>query len=324
VFARLHPRFGTPYVSLLLTGVFIIASLFVQLRILVEAASLVVIITNILACLSVLVLRASRLQSYRPSFRAPLYPWIQLAGIVILALLIIEMGLEAILISLGLIAAGTLTWWLYGRLRGYREYALLHLVENITNRRLTRAELERELREIIRERDELKADRFDALVERAAVLDIEGPVTASELFERAAGVLSRRLRMKKREVLTLLEERESQSHTAISADTAIPHLVVPGERRFAVLLARCRDGVRFSEQAPAVRAVFVLAGSQDERNFHLVSLVAIAQLVQEPDFFRRWMEARNEEGLRNVVLLGKRRRPDEGSAEASDAKRTDS
>ena len=69
-----------------------------------------------------------------------------------------------------------------------------------------------------------------------------------------------------------------------------------------------RGGVRFSDAAPEVRTVFVLAGSKDERNFHLVSLTAIAQIVQDEDFEERWLAAKGEQALRDTVLLAKRAR----------------
>ena len=84
-----------------------------------------------------------------------------------------------------------------------------------------------------------------------------------------------------------------------------------GRIRFGMIdsvLARCREGVNFSESAPRVRAVFVLAGTRDERNFYLYALSAIAQVAGDPEFMERWTSARGTEGLRDVVLLGRRTR----------------
>jgi len=74
------------------------------------------------------------------------------------------------------------------------------------------------------------------------------------------------------------------------------------------LLARAKEGVYFSEQAPKVHAVFVLAGTKDERNFHLRALAAIAQIVQERKFEEKWLKAKSIESLRDLILLGERRR----------------
>ncbi len=307
-FERISRRFGTPHNALFLTGFFIIVSLFIKLEVLVEAASTVLILTNILSCLSVIILRVSHLQNYRPKFRAPLYPWMQIAGIVGLILLIFEMGKEALIISLVLIFGGVFVYWFYGRIRGYREYALLHLIESITSRELTTHSLEAELREIIRERDNIVKDRFDEVIEKSPVMDIEKKMPVEKFFKLVAENMAGVLGLETDAFYNRLREREKESSTAITPEIAIPHIVIEGENRFAILLARCMEGIAFSETAPAVHAVFVLAGTRDERNFHLVSLAAIAQIVREPDFDERWMSARSREALRDIVLLGKRRR----------------
>jgi mannitol/fructose-specific phosphotransferase system IIA component (Ntr-type) len=54
--------------------------------------------------------------------------------------------------------------------------------------------------------------------------------------------------------------------------------------------------------------VFVIAGTKDERTFHLQTLAAIAQIVQNPNFEKKWLAAKNEEALRDVILLGERKR----------------
>ncbi|UCD51080.1 MAG: PTS sugar transporter subunit IIA [Phycisphaerales bacterium] len=87
-----------------------------------------------------------------------------------------------------------------------------------------------------------------------------------------------------------------------------PHVVIDGTGKFDLLMSPCRQGIRFSEQAPQIHTIFVIAGSRDQRNFHLRALPAIAQIVQGPDFERQWAAARNEQALRDIVLLGQRRR----------------
>lgn len=89
---------------------------------------------------------------------------------------------------------------------------------------------------------------------------------------------------------------------------AIPHIIMPGEKRFDILLTRCRKGVRFSDTATQVHTIFILIGTKDERNFHLQALAAIAQIVQDSAFDERWMKAKNKETLRDIILLGKRKR----------------
>jgi APA family basic amino acid/polyamine antiporter len=305
---RINKRFHTPHVALLITGLFIILSLFLKLNILVEAASIVLILTNILACLSVIILRESRLFNYQPSFRTPLYPWMQIFGVISLAFLLFEMGSEPLIISCVLIVLGIFTYWFYGRIRASKEYALVHLIERVTAQELTSLNLENELKHIIRERDEIVMDRFDHLVEQCPVLDIEGPAIIEECFRLIAVELSARFDMNEKEITACLFNREKDISTALSPFLAIPHLVIPGKNRFDILIARCKQGVRFSSEAPTVKAIIVLIGTQDERNFHLRSLAAVAQIVQHPDFERRWLAAKNIGQLRDIILLGQRKR----------------
>ncbi len=68
------------------------------------------------------------------------------------------------------------------------------------------------------------------------------------------------------------------------------------------------EGVDFGGENSPVRMVFVLAGSRDERTFHLRALMAIAEITNSPDFDSKWLKCRDTEELRDLVLLTKRRR----------------
>jgi len=305
--AAVNGRFKTPHVSIFLTGIVMSIFLFFRLEVLVKAASAVMILTYLTACLAVIILRESRLQNYLPVFRSPLYPWIQVVGIAGSVFLLAGMGASALLIAAGAVAAGLIVYWVYGRIRAGREFALLHIIERLTARELTSGTLESELKEIIRERDEIVKDRFDHLVEDAVVLDLAGPFKPAELFAIVADEMADRLGCEKAVMMKLLHDRERDSSTVLSPHLAIPHIIVHGEGRFEMLIARIRRGASFTG-SEGIRAVFVLAGSRDERNFHLRALSAIAQIVHDPRFEKRWMAARDAEALRDLILLGTRSR----------------
>ncbi|MDP6524995.1 MAG: amino acid permease [Kiritimatiellia bacterium] len=307
-FGRVNHRFKTPHTSILITGIFMILVLFLKLDVLVKMASSVLILTFLFSCLSVIIMRESHLQNYQPAFRSPLYPWVQLLGIAGCLLLILEMGRPALIASAVLVGAGLFVYWFYGRVRTTREYALLHLVERITSKDLTGHLLESELKEVIRERDDISSDRFDRIVENCIVIDLDRRMDMEQFFSEVAEVMSPRLKESPSAILKLLQDREAESSTVIGPGLAIPHIVLEGEKKFDILLARCKPGIVFPGDTPDVHAVFVLAGTRDERNFHLRALAAIAQVAQPLHFYKRWIDARDEEGLRDVVLLGKRLR----------------
>ncbi|MDP8234587.1 MAG: amino acid permease [Candidatus Saelkia tenebricola] len=308
VLSRINSQFKTPHIAILITGFLMIIALFLKLDVLIKVASTVLILTYIFSCLAVIILRESHLQNYQPRFRSPLYPWIQIIGIVGFIFLIFEMGKAALLVGAILITIGFFVYWFYGRIRANREYALLYLIERITAKELTTRSLETELKEIIRERDDIIQDRFDKVIEKSIVLDIDKTLKIEDFFQLVAQTISERIKLPKEDILKKLIEREEESTTVISPSLAIPHIIIEGENIFDILLVRSRKGILFSETVPNIHAVFVLIGTKDERNFHLRALSAIAQIVQDYHFEKRWMAAKSKESLRDIVLLGKRRR----------------
>jgi mannitol/fructose-specific phosphotransferase system IIA component (Ntr-type) len=102
-------------------------------------------------------------------------------------------------------------------------------------------------------------------------------------------------------------KREKESSTVIKKGLAIPHIIVEGKNIFKVLLIRARGGIVFPQDEVA-HTVFVLVGSAGDRVLHLKVLAAIAQVVQNPEFDKKWLEARSEDELRNIILLAERRR----------------
>jgi len=302
-------RFSTPYISILATSAFMIfVILFLTIEDLVKTASTMMLLMFLFVNIAVIVMRESKIQAYRPTFKVPLYPWLQIFAIITYSFLIFEMGNIPLIIT-GIFAVLGFGWyWFYGRTRITRRPALLHLVERITAKELTTPTLEDELRQILIERDEIIEDRFDQIIKEAEILDLEGPLHYGEAFMIIAKKLSLHLNMDAEVIYNLMLAREAQSTTVVNPGLAIPHIIIDGSGKFDILPVRCKQGVHFPSSPEPVHTMFVLMGTLDERNFHLRALMAIAQIVQDPEFESRWMNARNIEDLRNIILLARRTR----------------
>jgi amino acid transporter/mannitol/fructose-specific phosphotransferase system IIA component (Ntr-type) len=308
IFSRISEKHNTPYISILITSAFMIAFIFLPLETLVKTASTMQILLFIFVNLSVIIMRESGIQNYRPKFKSPLYPWIQILAIILYIFLIIDMGFYPLLITL-LFMTISLIWYLvYGRIKNNKESALVQLVKRIKASDLDTTALDRQLREIVRERDSIEKDRFDNIIETAKILDLGKSMDREEFFQLVAEEICDSVNTPCENIKEKLEQREQESSTAITDNLAIPHIILEGEKKFDILVVRCKEGIYFSEKAPAVKIVFVIAGSRDERNFHLQVLAAIAQMVSNQNFEKKWMKAKNKEALRNIILLGDRRR----------------
>lgn len=305
---KLHPKHQTPVASILLSGTVLILCLFLKLDMLVELASSVLILTFLLSHLSVIILRESKIQNYQPTFRSPMYPWIQIIGTVLFLFILFQMSRQVFFIKIVLIAVAFIIYWFYGRLRTEQKFALLHIIQRLTAKELVTGRLEEELKEIIQERDEIIKDRFDHMIENCKVIDINNKITVDQLFEIASEDIAQQSSCPKEVIELALLKREREGTTAINYAVAIPHVIVKGNNLFGIILVRCRGGIVFDDEHQEINAVFVLYGSMGERAIHLRVLSAVAQIVSSPHFDEKWLSAKNEQALRDTILLGKRKR----------------
>ena len=308
IFGRVSRRSGTPYASVLITGFFVTISLFLDTEVLIKSASTVLILTYLLSNLCVVVLRESRLLNYRPKFRSPWYPWVQMGGSGGCLLLILEMGLEALLISLVLILGGLTFYWFYGRIKATREFALLHLLDRVMDKELAGGVLESELSEIIRERDEMCVDPFDEVVGRAQVMDLKGPLDRETFFQKIAERLNSSLGLQPQVLRMALDGRELGPASEIMRGVAVSDGVVPGDDFFELVAARCTPGVKLMPQVPPVETFFMILASHDKRDSYLRTLAVLAQIVGDPSFEHQWHKAKGEARLRDVLQLTERKR----------------
>jgi len=307
--ARISRQFRTPHISVLFTGAFMVISIvLLDIEVLVKTASTLMIILFILVNASVIIMRESKIQSYRPEFKSPLYPYIHIFAILAYSVLIIDMGKVPLLISTGFVGLSAGWFYIYVSKRVSRASAAMHIVERVTDRELKTVTLENELRDILLERDDIIGDRFDLLVKECQILDIPEKQPAEKVFRKAASILSERLVTDESVLFEKFLQREAEGSTVVQPGLAIPHIMVEGEKKFDILLIRAVDGIDFPHAPDPVRIMFILSGSKDERNYHLRALMAIAQIAQEKDFEQRWLAARDVEAIRNLILLSTRKR----------------
>jgi len=308
-FAKVSKRFQTPHFAILFTASFMIVTIaLLNLENLVKLASTLMILLFIFVNLSVIIMREARIPNYKPRFKSPLYPWVQIAGVVSSFFLIVEMGVVPLFIVM-LFLTGSFVWyWVYARNTVARESALIRFIKRIASRALTYEDMGVELKEILRQRDEIVEDRFDRLVGRCLIIDIPEQITAEECFEKMSYPLSDILHLEPHIIEGMLMTRERESSTTLTPGLAVPHILIEGKGIFELVLVRGRKGVIFPDNPNPIHALFALFGSPDERNFHLRALMAIAQIAQSKNFLKRWLDAKGAEELRDVVLLGKRHR----------------
>ena len=310
LFQKINPKFNTPYIAILFTGAFmILAILSFRLELLVKVASSLLILLYVFANLTVILFRESKILSYKPKFSSPFYPYMQVLGILGGGFLLIEMGTFIVFLTLIFLLSGFVWYKVYAQKRAVQDSAIIYVLERLVARdkELTSDNLLTELKNIVIQRDDIVKDKFHNLIEKAKVLDVKGVLKAEDFFKNIADILGEDLNLKPQALFKKFMEREEESSTVIRKGLAIPHIIVEHKNVSRVILVRAKEGIVFPKDE-VVHVIFVLVGSGSDRVLHLKILAAIAQVVQNPEFDKNWIGARNEDELRDVVLLAERRR----------------
>jgi len=307
-FAKISKR-GTPAFSILFTSCFMIfVILFLDLESLVKTASLLKILLFLFVIFSLMIMRESKIRNYRPIFRSPFYPWIQLVGVGGLVFLIFEMGLIPMILVGAFILFGFLWYWFYARDKVWREYSLLHLIERITGMKSTGYLVDEELREILIDRDDITERRFEEIISKCEILDVQKYKRPDKIAWLVSQKLANRLDTDKEKLHSLIKKREKDSNIILHPGMAIFSHIIKGRDKFEMILVRSKKGILFSDDADPIHAFFVIVASPDQQNFYYHSLMWIVQIAEETDFEEKWINAKDIDELRNIILSSWRKR----------------
>ncbi|UCE36795.1 MAG: amino acid permease [Thermoplasmata archaeon] len=300
---------GTPWVAILFTSAFmIVVVLFLDLEDFVKTASTLKLILFILANLALIFMRESNIRHYRPKYKAPFYPYVQIFGIIGYGFLIFQMGSVPLMITGIFLACGLGWYFIYAHGKIKREYALLHVVERVIGIKSTDHLLDEELREVLIERDNILESRFEQNIKKCTVLDLKYFVPPEEFAEKVAEPLAKHLNMSEDELYFRLINREKKSNIMVRPGFAVISFHIKGRNKFEIELVRTKRGARFSDEFPAVRAAFIVVSSSDEQNFYLHSLMWMVQIAETVDFEKEWINAKDSNELREIILKSWRKR----------------
>ena len=163
-------KYGTPTIAIVATVFAMIAVLALfDVASVAKLASAFQLLLFGLVCIAVIVMRESRIVSYKPGFKAPFYPWLQITGILISFWLIVEMGILAIAFT-GMVTIGCVLWYqFYVAKRTERRGAIFHIHQRLGQQRYEG--LQHELMTIIHARTQAENLSYEAVIARSVMMD---------------------------------------------------------------------------------------------------------------------------------------------------------
>ena len=333
-------RFGTPTLAVTVTcGLMIVLILFLDVERLASLGSAFLLLLFALLNVSVILMRESRLSSYAPGYRSPLYPWMQIVGTVTTLGLIVTLGPLYLGFILAILVLSYAWYRGYVRSRVEDRAALYGWFLRIGRKH--DEGVDAELFGILQERGAEAKDSFDELIARAPVVELSGRgtdhggpggggpgggVDLDELWAALAGSLREQLDHELDGLDDQLDDVAAGGVVPEGVPAVILELFRDDLEHPEVVLARVQGGIELAgarrfpgndpeggelDEAdhvagPVVETVVLLVGPEGQLTQHLRLLAQLVTMVEEDGFARRWREAADEQQLRETLLRDER------------------
>jgi len=295
-------KFGTPVFSIVVTVATMIAVILLfNVEAVAKLASAFQLLLFGLICLAVIVMRESRIASYKPGFRSPFYPWTQVAGILISFWLIVEMGLMAIGFT-GMLTIGCALWYQFyaaGSLQ--RRGAIFHIHARLGQMRYEG--LERELMTIIHDRTQDENLSYESLIARCVVHTYTvGTYSREMIVEETKNIAHASFGI---ETETLEQVFKSNSATLhpLSERVLLAYRSHEAIKRPELVVFKFGEGTTISaEGIGSTHTIMMLLCPRRPAGLDLRLAGHLAEVVQAYDFDRRWMSARNDKDMNEILM----------------------
>lgn len=302
-------RFQTPTLGVVATGLFIVVALLtLDVVSIAKLASAFQLLMFSFVCFAVIVMRESHIESYHPTVKSPLYPWLQVAGGFLPLFLIFELGLLSVLFTLGLIVVSVAWYFAYVRARVERRGAILHWFERLGRERSDT--LAHEIWSIMKASDLSDSNPYLNLIQRAQFIDLDREERFDNLAQEVAERLAPTVGLEAAEIANRFRQGVEAGLVPVTGRLALPHFRVPGLEQHEMVVVRALSGVSVhitdsthpEGDTAVVKTLFFLISPEQDPGGHLRILARLASDVDDERFAERWASQEGPEQLRRMLM----------------------
>ena len=254
-----------------------------------------------LVCVAVIVMREARIPTYKPGFKAPFYPWLQIIGILISFWLIIEMGILAIAFT-GMVVIGCVLWYYFyaaGNLE--RRGAIFHIHQRLGQQQYEG--LERELMTIIHDRTQAENLSYEAVIARSAMMDFRyGIYNLEHVTDIMIGEAETRFDIRPTIITEAMSSETLHLHP-ISPHVHIHYITHPELEQPELFVLRFGPQAKLDiPSAKSAHTLMFLIVPPKPVGLDLRLAGHLAEVVQSDHFETRWIKAEKERDMNEVLM----------------------
>ena len=302
---------GTPFVSIIFTTALIIFFILVLSEEgIAKLASTFNLIVLMLINFSVIVFRNSHIESYDPGFKSPLYPGMQIAGIIISLVLIIYMGWMAILFSAFIVLVSVLWYNYYAKGKVKREGAIFHWFALLGKHQ--HPDLENEFMTILKEKGLRQGDPFDNTIMKARIINAAESMDFNGLVDHVSGLFSKETHVNKDSLVSEFHTISAIDPALVTPEVSVLYARCVGIDEPALLVVRSKKGINkpvgkgniLSEDN--IKVFFFLVNPAKESRLQLRMLSRLMNIVEREDFVKSMLEQTSEREVKEYLLHNER------------------
>jgi mannitol/fructose-specific phosphotransferase system IIA component (Ntr-type) len=302
---------GTPVqASLITTGFIILFILILSEEGIAKLASTFQLFIFMLINFSVIVFRKSNIESYDPGYKSPLYPYMQIAGIIISIILMAYMGWLAILFTSFIFMLGFLWYKYYARVNVKREGAIFHWFALLGKYQY--AELENEFMSIIKEKGLRKGDPFDQTVIRARITSAKKETDFYSLVDEISSVLSTEMHVKKEEISNEFLTLSSFESTLVIPQVSLLHAKNDGIDHPSLHIVISENGITKPvvkngiTSEDYINVFFFLVNPAEETRQQLRMMSRLIDIIERENFVDKILTLKNHRQIKEYLLHNER------------------
>lgn len=300
-------KFKTPHIAVIATTLIMAAVLLLfDVEAVAKLASAFQLLLFCLLNLSVIVMRESRIEAYKPGYKSPLYPWLQIAGMIISLWLVAEMGLLAVGLT-GTLIIFCIGWYFYyahGNVK--RQGAIYHIHARLGQLRYEA--LEHELMTIINEKNLNNSLTYQEVIARSIMMHVEEDQTDIErLMLRSTLMLNQRLKLDRDMLRAHLTDFED-NFIEMKDGVFFKYVQLNKVKIPEMLAVHSSKGIEFKldKENKKAFAIIFLATPKDKPLLHMRIIGHLAELIEAEGFLERWKSAKIEKAMKQVLLTDER------------------